>query len=147
MFYDELKFLLNQEALPYLSSLPSGKGSDSTLLLPGCSVSRASAFHLHCCLPPDLLRACWALGPQLCIATYRVPHFPGEETGHTARKQRSQEFRSFPGISDDKESACNAGDLVNPWLGKIFWRRAWLPTPVFLPREFLRQRSLAGYST
>ena len=23
-----------------------------------------------------------------------------------------------------------------PWVGKIPWRREWLPTPVFLPREF-----------
>ena len=26
------------------------------------------------------------------------------------------------------------------------WRIQWLPTPVFLPGEFHRQRSLAGYS-
>ena len=24
----------------------------------------------------------------------------------------------------------------NPWVAKIFWRRAWHPTPVFLPGEF-----------
>ena len=29
---------------------------------------------------------------------------------------------------------------------KSLWKREWLPTPVFLPREFHRQRSLAGYS-
>ena len=29
---------------------------------------------------------------------------------------------------------------------KIPWRRAWQPTPVFLPGEFHGQRSLAGYS-
>ena len=34
----------------------------------------------------------------------------------------------------------------NPWVGKIPWRRDWLPTPVFLPGEFHGQRSLAGYS-
>ena len=33
----------------------------------------------------------------------------------------------------------------NPWLGKILWRKEWLPIPVFLPGEFLGQRSLAGY--
>ena len=33
----------------------------------------------------------------------------------------------------------------NHWLGKIPWRREWLPTPVFLPGEFLGQRSLVGY--
>jgi len=34
---------------------------------------------------------------------------------------------------------------VNPSVGKIPWRRAWQPTPVFLPGEFHRQRSLVGY--
>ena len=47
---------------------------------------------------------------------------------------------SLPGGSDSKESACNAGDLVR----EIPWRRKWQPTPVFLPGEFLGQRSLAG---
>ena len=28
----------------------------------------------------------------------------------------------------------------------IYWRRKWQPTPVFLPRKFRGQRSLAGYS-
>jgi len=44
----------------------------------------------------------------------------------------------FPGGSDSKESACNAGDLD--------WRRKWLPTPVFLLGEFHGQGSLRGYS-
>ena len=35
----------------------------------------------------------------------------------------------------------------DPWVGKIPWRRAWQPTPVFLPGEFHGQRSLAGYSS
>ena len=26
---------------------------------------------------------------------------------------------------------------LNPWVGKIPWRRAWQPTPVFLPGESL----------
>ena len=34
---------------------------------------------------------------------------------------------------------------LNPWLGKIPWRRTWQPTPVFLPRETHGQRSLVGY--
>ena len=32
-------------------------------------------------------------------------------------------------------------------VGKINWRREWLPTLVFLPGEFHGQRSLAGYSS
>ena len=35
----------------------------------------------------------------------------------------------------------------NPWVGKISWRREWLPTPVFLPGELHAQRSLLGYSS
>ena len=34
----------------------------------------------------------------------------------------------------------------DPWVGKIPWRRAWQPTPVFLPGESHGQRSLVGYS-
>ena len=34
----------------------------------------------------------------------------------------------------------------NPWVGKIPWRKKWLPTPVFLPGECHGQRSLEGYS-
>ena len=46
-----------------------------------------------------------------------------------------------------KEFACNVGDLGSiPWVGKISWRREWLPTPVFWPGEFHGQRSLVGYS-
>ena len=53
----------------------------------------------------------------------------------------------FPGGSDSKESACNVGDLgLIPGLGRIPWRRAWQPTPVFLPGESHGQRSLEGYS-
>ena len=32
----------------------------------------------------------------------------------------------------------------NPWVGKIPWRREWIPTPVFLPGESHGLRSLAG---
>ena len=33
----------------------------------------------------------------------------------------------------------------HPWVWEIPWRRKGLPTPVFLPGEFLGERSLAGY--
>ena len=32
------------------------------------------------------------------------------------------------------------------WVGKIPWRRAWQPTPVFMPGDFHGQRSLASYT-
>ena len=34
----------------------------------------------------------------------------------------------------------------DPWVRKFSWRRAWRPTPVFLPGESHGQRSLEGYS-
>ena len=54
----------------------------------------------------------------------------------------------LPDGSDGKESACSAGDPGSiPGSGRFsVWRREWQPTPVFLPREFHGQRSLASYS-
>jgi len=49
-----------------------------------------------------------------------------------------------------KNLPANAGDIMrqrfDPWVGKIPWKREWLPTPVFLPGEFHGQRSLVGYN-
>jgi len=47
-----------------------------------------------------------------------------------------------------KNPPANSGDLrdgFDPWVGKIPWRRKWQPTPVPLPEESRRQRSLVGY--
>ena len=55
--------------------------------------------------------------------------------------------KGFPGGSDGKESACNAGDLgLISGVGKILWRRERLCTPVFWPGEFPGQKGLAGYT-
>ena len=35
---------------------------------------------------------------------------------------------------------------VNPWVGKISWKKKWQPTPGFLPGKSHGWRSLAGYS-
>ena len=54
---------------------------------------------------------------------------------------------SFLGSSVVKNPPANAGNAKDASLGrKIPWRRAWQPTPVFLPEESHGQRSLAGYS-
>ena len=52
--------------------------------------------------------------------------FPGEEHVCQCRRHRRHRF--------------------NLWVGKIPWRGASKPTPVFLPGESHGQRSLAGYS-
>ena len=47
-----------------------------------------------------------------------------------------------------KEPTCQSRRLkrhrLDPWVWKIPWRRAWQPTPVFLPGESHGQRGLAG---
>ena len=48
-----------------------------------------------------------------------------------------------------KNSPTNAGNMrceFDPWVWKIPWRRAWPPSPVFLPGESHWQKSLVGYS-
>ena len=56
----------------------------------------------------------------------------------------------FPGGAVGKEFACcfrrRKRHGFNPWVRKIPWSRHWQPTPVFLPRKFHGQWSLAGYS-
>jgi len=56
----------------------------------------------------------------------------------------------FLGGTSSKESTCQYRRYRRhgfyPWLEKIHWRRAWQPTPVFLPEETHGQRDLAGYS-
>ena len=63
----------------------------------------------------------------------------------------------FPGTSPvaqqlkkKKKSTCNAEEpgrcSLDAWIRKISWRRAWQPTPVFLPGKSHEQRILKGYS-
>ena len=56
----------------------------------------------------------------------------------------------FPGGASGKEPACQCRRHkrhgLDPWVGKIPWRRKWQPIPVFLPEESHGQRNLAGYS-
>ena len=54
----------------------------------------------------------------------------------------------FPGGASGKEPTCQCRRHrrcgFSACVGKIPWRRAWQPTPVFLPGESHGQRSLAG---
>ena len=57
---------------------------------------------------------------------------------------------AFQGRASGKEPACQFRRLkrnaLNPWVGNIPWRRAWQPTPIFLPGECYGQKRLVGYS-
>ena len=37
--------------------------------------------------------------------------------------------------------------LIDPWAGKIPWRKKWQTTPGVLPGEFHGQKTLVGYSS
>ena len=46
-----------------------------------------------------------------------------------------------------KESTCQCRRCsLDSWVGKIFWRRKWQPTVLFLPGKYHGQKSLVGYS-
>ena len=57
-------------------------------------------------------------------------------------------MQSTSGGTSSKEPACQCRRCkksgFNPWVGKIPWRRAWQPTPVFLPGESQGRGSLVG---
>ena len=66
---------------------------------------------------------------------------------HIFQSRFSWDISEGPLSSLGKESACNAeGPGLISGSGRSPWRRKWQPTPVFLPGESRRQRSLAGYS-
>ena len=57
--------------------------------------------------------------------------------------------QGFPGGTSGKEPAHQHSrhkrNGFHPWIGKTPWRRAWQPTPVFLPGESCGQRILSRY--
>jgi len=66
------------------------------------------------------------------------------------RPAKRRQCQGFPYGASGKELACQCRRCkrhgFDSWIGKILWRRAWQPIPVFLPGEFHGQRSLEGYS-
>ena len=70
--------------------------------------------------------------------------------GFTSCLSSSPPTFGLPGWLSGKESACQCRrhkrHRLDPWVGKIPQSRKWQPTPVFLPGESHRQRSLVGYS-
>ena len=64
---------------------------------------------------------------------------PREEASVELRRPSSK--KGFPGGTSGKEPAyqCRRHKrrTFNPWVRKILWRKAWQPTPVFLPPVFM----------
>ena len=67
----------------------------------------------------------------------------GVSKSRTWLKQLSSSSRWGSG----KEFTCHCRRCrFDPWVGKIFWRREWQPTPVFLYEKSHGRRSLVGSS-
>ena len=64
---------------------------------------------------------------------------------------RDLHIKGFLGGSEVKESACNAGDVIDtgsiPGSGRSPGGGHGKPTPVFLPGESYGQRSLVNYNS
>ena len=75
--------------------------------------------------PPDSEASLWHHSPQ--------PQHPG--TTNYPAVWGPLPFLDFPGDASGKEPAWGCRRYkrcwFNPWIGKIPWRRAWQPTPVF----------------
>ena len=58
-------------------------------------------------------------------------------------------FFWLPRQLSDKETTCQCNEpqkcRLDPWVGKMPWRRKWQPSPVFLPGKSHGQQSLASY--
>ena len=117
---------------------------------PGTQVSAGRAGREHvCCQHPrgtggmGDLPDCWLYSPAM---DGQGEHW---ESNPPIRGCLLRRLDS-PGGARGEEPDCQCRRLkrrrFNPWVERISWRRAWQPTPVFLPGKSHGQRSLAGYS-
>ena len=80
---------------------------------------------------------------------------------HSRKAERQSWYQMFPNLTLNssvfrlwgflvvqcEEPVCQCRrHRMDPWVGKIPWRRKWQPTPGFLPGKSHGQRSLVGYS-
>ena len=92
------------------------------------------------------------LGPCTCmVLTLKTAHIPDKVLPTTWELlfRSSHRQSGFLGGASGKEPTCQYWRhkrQVQPRVRKIPWRRAWRPTPVFLPGESHGQKSLVGYS-
>ncbi|XDC49463.1 hypothetical protein R6Z07M_000645 [Ovis aries] len=71
----------------------------------------------------------------------------GVENEEKAEERRKEEAEPWEGIQPPRASTCNQPIRDYEGLLKVqTWRRAWQPTPVFLPGESHGRRSPARYS-
>ena len=102
-------------------------------------VVRSVSVSPHC-----LLHSQWEVSSLLHLRSALLPHFYSSLSSvfyHLLFELWLLRCRE-PACQCPRHKRCR----FNPWIGKIPWRRAWQPTPVFLPGKSHGQRILAGYS-
>ena len=101
----------------------------------------------------DILCHLWALAAILRQQKGLIQHPISDKITNVRRvmkekKSVPREEEDFPDGASGKESTCQwrrrKRCKFDPWIGKISWRRAWPPFPVFLPGKSHGQRSWAG---
>ena len=120
-------------------------------------------------LPPEVMsqtmvHCLWVLSPApllLCSVSRAVASAgdpPGCVSPHRPPAAAPHPHNSHLCLANSKYTAGTSGKKPTyqcrrckryrfyHWVGKIPWRRAWQPTPVFLPGKSHRQRSLVGYA-
>ena len=85
-----------------------------------------------------------SLGPSMSLWMTQFCSFLGLSLESSLRALLPN-WSLFPAAASGKEPACKFRSLkscwFDPFVRKIPWRRAWQPTPVFLPGESHGQRS------
>ena len=84
---------------------------------------------------------------QFRYCSFHLEQEENEAVRLTCSGLENQSIAELPWWLSGKESACQCRTHgFEPWVWKIFWRKKWQPTPVFLYGKSQGQRSLAGYS-
>ena len=149
-------------------SITPGDAADMVTGRYNCSFKKKKAknlsFHLslHLSLEPYTFLACCF--PKRVLQYVRRLNRWGERQDHCTGIwlassslhvlgviwQEVLRVKGLPGGKSGKEPICQCRGCrrrrFDSWAGKIPWRKAWQPTPVFLPRESHGQKSLEDYS-
>ena len=103
----------------------------STVLeLMGLLLALNITFFLLCFLSPRFDQAVRSHGLQGSVSSCQALHVLGGTRG----KEHARQYRR------------HKRHPLDPWVGRVPWRRAWQPTPVVSPGKFHGQRSLVSYS-
>ena len=84
--------------------------------------------------------ATWVIHSKFCFTLNHLG-FQGKNAGVLGSVNKSHQLSllGFLGGTSGKEPTCQRrrrkSSGFSPWVRKIPWRRAWQPTPVFLPGE------------